>query len=96
MFQIVIVGIILWCAKSQAYLPRYLEQKALLAEVPAVPEDISKLLQGDVSVTEHYITQLVDHFNPQDNRTFQMVNITAMVELSTNWTSRINYIFEHF
>lgn len=27
------------------------------------------------NITEHYITQYVDHFNHQDNRTFQMVII---------------------
>lgn len=27
-------------------------------------------------VTEHYITQKLDNFNPTDNRTFQMVCIT--------------------
>lgn len=45
------------------------DSKSFLFREPPVDEDIVK----SIDVTEHWITQKLDNFDPTDTRTFQMV-----------------------
>ena len=50
-------------------IPSALTRQLLIFHEPPV-ENVFKQSE---QVTEHYITQRLDNFNPQDSRTFQMV-----------------------
>lgn len=68
MFRILIVGLIFVCAQSQSSV--ILNRQQLLFNEPPLDTDYI----ADKRIVTKYVTQPVDHFNHQDNRTFQMVN----------------------
>lgn len=67
MFRFILLGLILYCAESQASAA--LKRQSMIYYEPPFEN-----IKSADSVTEHYITQPVDHFNHQDNRTFSMVS----------------------
>lgn len=68
MFRLIVIfGVILICAKSQSSV--MLKRYSLLYNEPP----LEKSVYADEKISEHYITQPIDHFNHQDNRNFSMV-----------------------
>lgn len=68
---LIIFGLSAFCGGSQSSsISIALKRQSLIYYEPPFENNL-KLREN---ITEHYITQPVDHFNHQDNRTFQMVN----------------------
>lgn len=56
-----------------------LKRQSLIFHEPPV----ENILEKTNPVTEHYITQRLDNFSPQDTRTFRMVFIIKLITLKT-------------
>lgn len=86
MLGAIIFVLLVLCAQSQSSV--ILKRQSLLFNEPPLDDNFI----ADKTITEHNITQPVDHFNHQDNRTFQMVKIVAFciywinkISFSTSW-----------
>lgn len=84
MLGIIIVGLMAICGQSQASV--ILRRQSLLFGEP--PLDANFV--ADKTITEHSITQPVDHFNYQDNRTFEMVRIDALIKRHFSHKERVD------
>lgn len=68
-FKLIVVCLLVAaCVRTDALLG-FRDSKSFLFREPPVDEDIVR----SIDVTEHWITQKLDNFDPTDNRTFQMV-----------------------
>lgn len=85
MFRLAILGVILNCAWSQAFSPPNFKQL-----YPRPQNDVSSY-SIDEHITENFITQPVNHFDHQDNRTFSMVNIEV-----ASPTTKLSCIFASY
>lgn len=86
MLGAVIFGLIVLCANSQAS-SIILERHMMIHHEP--PFDGNRI--ADKSIIEKYITQPIDHFNHQDNRTFSMVNMRKSLFLKDFHTISIKF-----